>query len=237
MLCCAILVARWKWNPGRGLPSSTCAWMAAHFPFSKMFRCQGRSILANNALWVSQVSRFTDHSSAHLLQQEWLGPKMFGRKILIDENQQTEEKGQYSNISYHISKHHCLESHIMRGYWVSTVCKPKWHICIFVVCNLLLPARSSFVSAAVKSRVLLVYRTIDNLALMMTSSLPLAGAWKGLSPCKIICQTFKSCKWSLSRGIAESLSPMVSIILCMKIQHVYRNIYEMNEHDTHVKGV
>ena len=86
----------------------------------------------------------------------------------------------------------------MRGYWVSTVCKPKWHICIFVVCNLLLRARNSFISAAVKSRVLLVYRTIDNLAPMMTSSLPLASAWKGLSPCKIICQMFKSCKWSLS---------------------------------------
>ena len=81
MLCCAILVERWKWNLGRGLPSSTCAWMAAHFPFSTMLRCQGRSILANNALWVSQVSRFTDHSSTHLLvQHEWLGPEKFGRE-------------------------------------------------------------------------------------------------------------------------------------------------------------
>ena len=200
MLCCAILVERWKYNLGRGLPSSTCAWMAAHFPFSTMIRCQGRSILANNALLVSQVSRksLTILVPTYLFSMSDWDLKSLAENILIDENQQTIEKEQYSNIPHEILKHHSLESHRVRGYWVSTVCKPKWHICIFVFCNLLLRARTSFVSAAVKSRVLLVHRTIDNLAPMMTSSLPLAGAWKGLSPCKIICQKFKSCKWSLS---------------------------------------
>ena len=42
--------------------------------------------------------------------------KSLAENILIDENQQTIEKEQYSNIPHDISKHRSLESHIVRGY-------------------------------------------------------------------------------------------------------------------------